>query len=257
MNTSKSALSIPLWLKELLPEPTVPHLLSSGNDTNGDLQLKAPDGSVQYFESVKDLSRSKYTNAIDIIFDDSISTDLDCLFYEAENKNIGMIIPYSDANRLQSLERSYSYFLSTQKKYEAEPQSFVNCWQFIDSHPAFWTCPDLKDYPWSWNTEGYCSKLRQWVSINSEGKTVVTLEGGGHVPVASHSGKSAYTEHYGDWRLEVNAETFEEAIIELAYRVTKSFNNEGETLSEDSFPVEPPEWIVEARDRLKEYKSES
>lgn len=248
---------LPNWLKDLLPEPVQPHVIKAKKQgSEVEIQLESPDGSYTTYSDFGDLSKAKAKNGVDVLFDESMKTEFkdnfigDMLLFPLSNGNSGAILAYSDENRQASLENAYQLFLKAEREYRNDPRNFVKAWNFIDTHPAFWTCSNLKANPWQWQTEGYCSKLIQYVS-NENGKPVISLSGGGHVPVATHGTQEPYTEHYGDWRLEVYSETFETAIIELAFRVSKSFTNEGESLSEEHFPQEPPAWVTELRDRME------
>lgn len=252
--------TLPLWLEEVLPEPTEPHRLSTlVEDGVRILRLTSPAGEVADFCSVREVDESKRVNSLDLsiekevyeIFGDGLRRF--GLRYEVDNPNhVGMLLAYSDAKRRGSLERAYADSLEAQQLYAWDPQDFARSWRFIDSHPAFWTAQDLDSHPWYWETEGYCSKLRQYVSANEAGGYLVQLEAGGHVEYAASPGSTAYREHYSDWRLEVRRESFEAAIIELAFRVFHSFDSEGNSRDEDSFPYELPGWMKDLREQISE-----
>lgn len=249
---------LPKWLEDLLPTAVEPHIIKAQKQDNKTIiLLEAPDGSITAYDNFIELSKAKATNSIDVIFDESMKVEFkdnfigDMLLFPLSNGNSGSIISYSDNNRLEFLQKAYESFLNFEEEYTKDSKDFVAAWNFIDTHPAFWTCASLKDTPWQWSTNGYCSKIAQYVT-RKNGKTTVSLSGGGHVPVATYGIKEPYTEHYADWRLEAYSDTFEEAVIELAFRVSKSFNNEGESLAEESFPQDPPSWLLELRNKTGE-----
>ena len=257
--------SLPDWLESLLPEQIQPHVLSTV-EADGErlLRVIAPDGEFTDFQKLAEVDRARHSGGWDLTIEDDVYEHFSegrrhgMLTYPSERDGyVGMLMAYSDGKRRASLERAYAEFLEAKQLYEWDPKDFVKAWQFIDSHPAFWTAYDLDEHPWYWETQGYCSKLRQHVSTSSrDGLPVVSLEAGGHVPEATSSKGKAYSEHYGDWRLEVRARSFEEAILELAFRVSRAFDAQGNSLSEDEFPYEAPEWINELRERIADGDSE-
>lgn len=260
-----TAPSLPDWLESLLPEQIQPHVLSTvEEDGKRILRVTAPDGEFTDFQKLAEVDRARHSGGWDLTIEDDVYEHFSegrrhgMLTYPSERDGyVGMLMAHSDGKRRASLERAYAEFLEAKQLYEWDPKDFVKAWQFIDSHPAFWTAYDLEEHPWYWETQGYCSKLRQYVSASSrDGLPVVSLEAGGHVPEATSPKGKAYSEHYGDWRLEVRARSFEEAILELAFRVSRAFDAQGNSLSEDEFPYEAPEWINELRERIADGDSE-
>ena len=61
-------------------------------------------------------------------------------------------------------------------------------------------------------------------------------------------------EHYGDWRLELEASSFEEAILALAHRVSICFKPDGTDREGATEILEDhkPEWIIELEERMKD-----
>lgn len=254
---------LPGWLQEVLPAPRQPHRLTAPlEDGKRVLRMTAPDGTFKDFADLPSLGEDKRTNRIDLSAEDDgvyehFSRGERYLSYPIEGGYFGMILLHTDDDRRQSLERSYREALEAQKGYLENPKSFLHAWRFIDRHPAFWTASNLEDHPWYWETEGYCSKLRQWIFEAEDGSYTIQLEGGGHIERSTGPGYLPYSEHYGDWRVSSTGESFEAAIIELAYRVSKSFDGEGNSLPKESFPYEEPQWIKDLSDRLEEDGADS
>lgn len=256
-----TAPSLPNWLEAVLPEPTAPHVLSTLEE-NGQriLRITSPDGETTDFQKISEVDNARHTGGWDLTIEADVYDHFSSgrahgmLSYPSEREGyVGMLLAYSDEKRRENLERAYADFLEAKQLYEWDPKDFVKAWRFIDSHPAFWTAYDIDEHPWHWETEGYGSKLRQYVySSQKDGLPVVNLEAGGHVPHSTSPRGKAYSEHYGDWRLEVRARSFEEAILELAFRVSKAFDDQGNSLDEEEFPYEAPEWIKELSERIDE-----
>ena len=253
-------IGLPNWLEELLPEPTPPHVLTTElQGENRVLRVTAPTGESQTFSTVRDVDKARHGEGWDLAIDDDVYAHFGQgrsarrLTYEADREGyVGMLMAYSDRKRRASLERAYTGHLTGRSQYGTDRPDFVAAWNFIDGHPAFWTAYDLNEHPWHWETEGYGSKLRQHVHRNSEGQTVVQIEAGGHVPFATGPKSKPYSEHYGDWRLEVRAESFEDAILDLAFRVSRAFDIQGNSLEEEDFPYGAPLWVRELRERVSE-----
>ena len=256
MMTEDAPIALPGWLEALLPEEKKPLILRAEQPERNNfiptLALESPGGgSTRYFYTVEDLVESKRLDDHDLLIDSSalelFGGGKDYLEYDPGKKGYhGVLLSYTDAKRRKALEQSYGYFLKTLGRYEENSEDFYAAWSFVDSHPAFWTAHELKKHPWHWETSGYCSKIHQHVSKGKHGVTV-SLSGGGHVDHETAPDRGAYSEHYGDWRLEAHGGTFEEAMVDFAHRVWLSFDSEGNSLSEESFPYEVPEWIRDLR----------
>lgn len=254
---------LPEWLEELLPAHRTPQRLSTAVvDGNRVLRLLDPDGSFADFSTVREASEANSKSGYDIIIDDEVFEHFSerrsrrHLSYPLEKGYVGMLFSYTDEDRRRSLERAYAASLENQALYAEDPQDFRKAWYFIESHPAFWTCQDVNEHPWHWETQGYCSKLRQHLYFKEGEGSWIGLEGGGHVDKAHDSVTVPYRDHYGDWRVQAAGKTFEEAIIKLAFKVSKAFDSEGNSLREEDFPMEPPEWVKELRESLAEIDRE-
>lgn len=249
---------LPEWLEKLLPEDRPVQTLHVSDD---EITIKYPDGAYETCESLRQADSRLNVNDYDTsVIDDRSGPDdflgRGTVSFPVENNYVGIIFSHTDADRRSILEDAYEYAYSAFKRYYADPNNFVKAWQMLDTHPAFWTLvTDHESNPWSWNTEGYCSKIRQRVGIY-DGEVYVSLEAGGHVPSLQNpdTGEDElnYKTHYGDWRLEVVGESFEDAVIKLANRVSICFKPDGTDRPEAEHVLEnyKPDWIYDLEERL-------
>lgn len=255
------ATTLPDWLDELLPPERPVQVLRVTDD---DITITLPDGSFNSYASLREADAALRESDFDTQVEDE-RTEADGVFgrssvsFPVEKGYVGMIFTHTDADRRRGLERDYEQSQRAIRRYRADPENFVNAWIMLDTHPAFWTLSvDYEKAPWHWNTSGYCSKLRQYVYADRNRGTVVRLEAGSHVPTKQNfdtGGEDVnYLEHYGDWRLELEASSFEEAILALAHRVSICFNpdgtdREGATEALEDFK---PEWVTELEARMED-----
>lgn len=239
---------LPQWLQELLPEPATPQLLSVTKDAR--LELIQPDGSSRVFDSLEEAYRASREIDLDLKVAETVAKregkeDSFLLRFVSDIDGYStLVLSYTDQDRLNALKRGYADFLENAQNYAAAPENFVNAWRFIDTHPAFWTAYDLKNKPLYWVQEGHTNRLRLSV-YRQDSVALVELETGSHVA-------PEYTEHYGDWRLEVAAESYELAIIELARRVALVHNLDGTDVENSEELFEKPNWVKELEERLEE-----
>ena len=251
--TDELPIELPRWLEDLLPEQSAPQVLSTTVvDGERVLRLTEPDGSYQDFATVAEVASAQRNSELDLAIEQDVyehfADGYRSLSYPVERKGyVGMLFGYTDERRRKSLESAYRYSLENQNRYAEDPTDFLRAYRFIDTHPAFWTTFDLEKHPWHWETNGYCGKLRQFVSGRDDGSYRFALDGGGHVEHSTGDGRSAYSEHYGDWRLEARGNSFEEAILDFAARLVLAYDSEGNGLSEDGFPYPIPEWVQDLR----------
>lgn len=241
---------LPQWLNELLPEPATPQLLAVTADNR--LELIQPDGSAQVFDTLEEAYNASRENDLDLNIAPAVAEregEKDTFFLSFPSERDGfrtMVMGYTDQDRLDSLKRGYGDFLENAKRYAEAPEDFVKAWRFLDTHPAFWTAMDLQEKPFYLAQEGHANKLRLSV-YRDNGETVVELETGSHVP-------PEYATHYGDWRLEITASTYELAVVELAKRVALTHNLDGTDAEGADEIFEKPNWVKDLEERLEEYK---
>lgn len=256
---------LPAWLEALLPEPREPMVMSVVDE--GTLRLRFPDGRIESFDTLPEAHRAALDSDLDLFVEDNVYEALGddrsrrhrLLFGYPSEGNDGyttMVMSYTDDDRHAGLRAAYEAFLDAAAEYVATPGDFPRAWRFIDQHPAFWTAPNLDQHPWLWETSGYCSRITQFVRRHEEelgqggvGPALVSLDAGGHVPEDTGRG-TRYRDHYADWRLEVTAHSFEEAILLLAERVEMCFDHEGNPKSEDQINLPVPDWVQQLKSRV-------
>lgn len=106
-------------------------------------------------------------------------------------------------------------YLQIYDSYLQNPNDFVNAWKFVDHHPALWYKTRNQ-----WVTSSLVETLTVEVARTKNGNPVIMVEGGTSV-------RPNRTSHYHDLRLDVNAETYEKAIVGFAARLHKFFNLDG------------------------------
>lgn len=117
------------------------------------------------------------------------------------------------------LRARYSRWLELVESYEDDPEDFVNSFNFVSRHPAFWT--RRADEPtYSWKTSEHHLKLWFQVSTDARGNTQFLFETGGHV-------EPHYLDTYHDTRLDTVSSSYEEGIVKLANSTRKLFNSDG------------------------------
>jgi hypothetical protein len=113
-------------------------------------------------------------------------------------------------------------FLETARHYLQRPDNFMRAYSFIQHHPMFWY--QYPNRPDSWETDLGVRTLSQYV-LGSEDEPKIALEGGSTVPGTDH--------HYHDYKLDVYADTFEEAYIAFAARIHELHDLDGTERNED------------------------
>lgn len=166
----------------------------------------------------------------DVFFDDSINTPeygelCGGLFFctgDTDYQSLGVRGLVSSTHEDHLFLLKYAY-LQTQKhaqSYQEDPEDWYNAYQFVNSHPAFWTFDPKRGEHMGWDTEGAKTHLWSHVERDETGQNTVMLELGGHVLP-----ECAYT--YRDDRLDVYAHNFEDAYVKLARLVDNYFNPDG------------------------------
>ena len=108
-------------------------------------------------------------------------------------------------------------WLDEAREYLLNPTDFLSSYCFVTGHPAFWYKHHQDDERWNTNYSGF------WhTAVYSDTRptgVVHMMEAGATVPGTSH--------HYRDTRMDVWADTYEDAIVQLAAKVDKTFDLDG------------------------------
>lgn len=141
----------------------------------------------------------------------------------------------------------------TVKAYEADPADFCNSYYYLDNHPAFWkflahpndregrepnhimfleheygVTRSLYLYPVRCNPQTH--RVEEDSSLNT--KTEIWYEIG---PMDLLPDEHGYCNHWHDYLLDGGADTYEQAIVEIARKVWEHYGN-------DRKIIETPEW---------------
>jgi len=270
---------IPDWLADLLPQPKQPTRVFL--DNTGLVCAEHPDGSISTFgEDLLEANDVLKSDDTDLVYADEVYqrfSRLDCEVADKEDRAIWipvddgkayrMIYPMTDDDRYHRLKWAWEEFQELDSVWRTDA-SFYNSWNWLDTHPAFWTrsysywsdTPKWKESMlWDWETEGYCQKIYVLAMHDEDGHVLVALELGAHVPNSDKYLEAleetvvvtdTYLEHYHDYRLNSYAATYEEAIIMAAKNVDKFFNTDGS--EKHGVFYEPTEIEKELAKRIEE-----
>lgn len=212
---------LPSWLNELLPEPKQPVAISYDADTKTAVNNYA-DGSTEVFDDIGQAYDVAESKGVGTEFSSSVEREFG-LFVSIPSDRESfsrMLIPGSEVSHLNSLKYSYlAWTTGNLSWYEQSPDDFMAAYYFLDGHPCFWIKRTGGD-AYDWETQGYASRLWHHPSYDDSKNVVHMMEAGAHVP-------GEYNQHYHDFRLDVYADSYENAIIETAALVHKFFNPNG------------------------------
>lgn len=138
----------------------------------------------------------------------------------------------------------YYQFLGTARYWLENQTDMVAAYSFLESHPAFWSRHTM-EHPDTWAQDKGLSGLWIDVSKRQDGSPIVMLEHGSAV-------EPERIRHYHDPRLDVYADSFEEAYIQLAKKVHEFFALDGSERPDTDY--EPQPWEQEVQERLEKWK---
>ena len=246
---------LPDWLLEQLPQITEPAILSL-RDTK--LVVTYPDRMEAIHESLKDVQHQiHHVKPTDLQILPEVyqyfgkDKESGGLFFKTSEHLSSSLFSYTDKNKFEHLQSALQTAFENEQAYLANPTDFLTAYHFIDTQPAFWTV--IGDVPsWYWNTGGHCQNVYHGAYNDEDnGQLVIYLETGSHLNKVEDGGK-LYQEHYHDYRLDVWANTFEQAFIKLAAKVYKFFDHQG--VERLNVPHIKPAWVLELDERIAEFK---
>lgn len=156
------------------------------------------------------------------------------------------VINTENENLVKNLEKAFNISQEKIKAYRNNPSLFKNAYQYIQFHPAFWW-RDEDSGDASWHTDCYTDQIWTETVANK-----VDEQGYSWALEAGKGVENAYTEHYHDLRLDVYANTLEEAYVKLARIISEVFKDDG-TEKPNIEHLKSP-LLKEAERRLAEYK---
>lgn len=221
-----ATVELPQWLQECLPP--LPPQASVSYTSEGGFQAQDASGTVvAQGEDLPKLLQEVEAAGYSCFLEKSLEDGLLGLelqghhsgFYPSEHKGLVSMLLVSDPEAsVALLKTSYRDFLEAREAYLQAPEDHLAAYAYLDSHPAFWV-RDRAEATTSWRhgLQGYLWWAYTW---DEERRPSVMMEAGLHC-------EPDYTTTSHDLRLDVNAPTFEEGLVQLAALVEKFYTPEG------------------------------
>lgn len=116
------------------------------------------------------------------------------------------------------LKLQYYNFLRFTNEYRSDREDWVNAFQWLQGHPAFWHVhPDL---PFRWITDHGLAEIRATVGYREDGTTFVTVHHGPYVGVPR-------SRHTHDRSLDCTGMDFEDAFVKFAKIIDERYHLDG------------------------------
>lgn len=257
-------LALPKWLDAIIPPAREPYTIDYAN---GKYVIFPPGSEYSNIVSEHDNLVDAYddAHARDNNDDNGGGLDITDNVPEVKDNSLGKmmlsvptdnskflraLIFITDAERLNMLKYRYYSWLKHASAYKNNPDDFMLSYTFVDSHPSFWThegAPGKEEFTYNWNTEDYANKLWIHPTHDDDDNIVFMAEAGSHVP-------PDYTTHYHDLRLDVYADSYENAISKMAAKVHKFFAPDGSERENVEYEKSHLELLLE--ERMKDVNAE-
>lgn len=241
--------NLPEWFLEELPEIQEPALLMYKDNQYFAVSPSKEKIAFSIIDEAYDHIKKSWKLEVD--FDESLpehKKGRTRIYGSRTTIGTRLFISSTDSHKIKKFEKDYEYFLNIAEQYKNNPNDFRIVYQFVDTHPAFWSRAS-KEHPWNWDTYGHCDghigKLSLSPIFNKDEEETYDwiIETGPHV-------EPDYNERYHDYRLDSHGSTVEEAFINLAMLINKFFNLDG--TEKENVEHKKPDWIVEIEKRLEE-----
>lgn len=208
---------LPAWLSPLLPEPTQPVVIDYDVATKT-IVNKHSDGTTEEFDDIGKAFYAAEEKGMGTQFSSAVHEEFG--YFPSPPNSSEMLITHSEVSELNRLKYSYlGWITGNLPWYEESPDDFMASYYFLDGHPCFWL-KNERGGVYDWEIQGFASRLWHHPSFGKDKKVVHMMEAGAHV-------EGSYNQHYHDLRLDVYADSYENAIIETAALVHKFFNTDG------------------------------
>lgn len=145
----------------------------------------------------------------------------DAMFYGEPETNRLLLVNYSVDEKAESYREDYAEFLVKDAAWREDPDDFFASYDWVSSHPAFWSGYKNSDGTVSWETDFGLGHDAPSVWKDEDGKVRVMLE------VGPYFGE-VRDQHSIDTRLISIANTYEEAIIALAKKLDEFYDITGD-----------------------------
>lgn len=210
--------ALPHWLLEATGDPVEPQLLWSDSKHFILSSSNEPD---QFFATAEEAYDAADSSAIKL--DASVTNDLGAYFGALQSGTSRMLMSTTDDDRLWELEQElFSFIDEINARYLREPDNFMASYNFLDSHPAFWTRTNPAE-PIAHQNWQMLDRLSEATIHPYENGTVTTF----HIELGE-TAPPDYTHTYFDPDLSDQAPTYEEVIIVGAQRIHEVFWPTGE-----------------------------
>lgn len=190
----------------------------AGVDGGFTVEVVAPDGSIvpgSPFASLTAAYDTVRNLGANIIFSgDKAAAGITRDSFITENSRLLLIS--SDSRKVKNAKYNFLLFLFATEEYYAKRDDFFTAYNWVLSHPAFWSVG--RTSPHYWNTNYGSASLE--IIRNDKDELVYMLEAGAAV-------EPERVMHYHDLRLDVYAPSFEDAYVQLADLVDKFFHVDG------------------------------
>lgn len=236
--------ALPQWLQDITPTPREP-LVIEYQEPN--FVLSHSTLKTEVFPTLENAFHvglheyaAYYTETIGgIVIKGSIPVQYSSVhnLFVTSKKSGTLMMFQDDYSSYETLQRAYARWLIMYEQYVEDPENFTNAYFFVDMHPVFWIrrSPHPSDHemkPFLWHTHQYVSeRLIHGIFFVNE-HHLHTLEAGSHVP-------DNFVDHYHDTDLDVQEETYEQALIALAHQIHQKFNFDGSLRDPDNAPSLP------------------
>lgn len=262
---------LPVWLKENTPELNPDYAIITKNPDGKFVALvvhtetEENDDELMVFENIKDLYLK--LQEIDLPAEPDNETVKFLHFSEKEEDSDYCslyIIKTSYRSQYKSLSGFYKNFLKLVEKYDSDPGSFKNSYNFLHYHPMFWVrLNDVRDVERNdgkilyWDTGFDLNSGRERINVSPSFSCVDDLdyswrlEFGAHVQEERIPGdmNTTFDSYYYDLLSYTSANSIEEAYIEAAAKVRKYYDLDGNLIesvySEDEKNTYPFKSFVE------------
>lgn len=160
---------------------------------------------------------------IDEIADENLTKTLPFMLSSPEGR---LYMSTSMKDIIEGTMSDYDTFLNeTTPKYEKNPDKLLTAWDFLNTHPIFWSHdPDRPDF---WSTMNGLDTLEISIWPNMKQEPKILLETGPYESVEKNGTTYEHAIRTLDPDLTVETDTFENGVIQLAKKVHTLYNLDG------------------------------
>ena len=186
------------------------------------------DDEQEYVENnIKEHENMGYTEKLSREFykNKESSSTKSMISYKNSDDTYTAMFSNSNSENIHSLVHDIEHFKHvTARAYREKPDQFIYAYHFIQEHPMFWTKTEISPSKQFWCIDGGIEQLS--VSFYTEDEhdddsdIVCMIETGEHIA-------PDYTDRYFSPLLTVKSDSYENAIIACAQRISQFFYDDG------------------------------